>query len=150
MLSVEFETHLGGFHLRPSFTADDELVVLFGPSGAGKSLTLSALAGLLKPERGRIDLPEGTVFDSSRGIDLPPQLRNVGYVVQDLALFPHLPVAANLGFALGGWRTDERKARVSELVQLLNIQGLEDRLPRSISGGQQQRVALGRVLAALP
>jgi molybdate transport system ATP-binding protein len=86
MLSVEFETHLGSFHLRPSFTADDELVVLFGPSGAGKSLTLSALAGLLKPERGRIDLPDGTVFDSGRSIDLPPQLRNVGYVVQDLAL----------------------------------------------------------------
>jgi molybdate transport system ATP-binding protein len=150
MLSVEFETHLGNFHLQPAFTAGDDLIVLFGPSGAGKSLTLRALAGLLKPERGRIELPGGVVFDSGRRIDLPPQLRNVGYVVQDLALFPHLTVAANLGFALGAWRKTERNDRIAELVQLLNLQGLEDRLPRSISGGQQQRVALGRALAVRP
>jgi molybdate transport system ATP-binding protein len=150
MLGVDFEKRLGAFHLRPRFQAGDELVVLFGPSGSGKSLTLRAIAGLLRPERGRIDLPGGAAFDSTSGIDLPPQARNVGYVVQDLALFPHLTVAENLGFALSGWPRERRGGRVRELVDMLDLNGFEDRLPGAISGGQQQRVALGRALAAKP
>ncbi len=150
MLSVDFELRLGDFHLRPRFEATDELVVLLGPSGAGKSLTLRAIAGLLRPDAGHIDLPERTVFDAARGIDLPPQARNVGYVVQDLALFPHLSVAENIGFALSGWARSAGRDRVAELMTLLELEGLESRLPRSLSGGQQQRVALGRALAARP
>ncbi len=150
MLSIDFEKRLGNFDLRPSFAAEDELVVLFGPSGSGKSLTLRAIAGLLTPDRGRIELAHRVVFDFSAGVDVPPQARNVGYVVQELALFPHLSVRENLGFALDSWPKQSRQARVSELVDLLDLRGFEDRLPRSISGGQQQRVALGRALAARP
>jgi molybdate transport system ATP-binding protein len=148
--SDDFDKRLGDFHLRPAFDAEDELVVLLGPSGAGKSLTLRAIAGLLTPDRGRIELPDGPVFDAASRIDLPPQSRNVDYVVQDLALFPHLSVTANIGFGLAAWRRADREARVQELIELLGLQGLEQRLPGAISGGQQQRVALGRALAARP
>jgi molybdate transport system ATP-binding protein len=150
MLSVDFDKRLGDFHLRPRFTADSELVVLLGPSGSGKSLTLRAIAGLLRPDRGRIELPQGAVFDSETRVDATPQERNVGYVVQNLALFPHMTVAENIGFAIAAWPRAEREARLRELVELLGLQGLEQRLPRSISGGQQQRTALGRALAARP
>ena len=158
MLAVDFERRLGdpsagsgqGFVLRPSFEAEEELVVLLGPSGSGKSLTLRAIAGLLRPDRGRIELPSGVVFDSQRGLDLPPQARNVGYVVQDLALFPHLTVAENVAFGLHGWPRPAQRERIAELIDLLGLQGLESRLPSAISGGQQQRVALGRALAARP
>ena len=150
MLSVDFDVRLGDFRLAPRFAAADELVVLFGPSGSGKSLTLRTIAGLLRPERGCIELPGGVVFDSDKGIDLSPQRRNTGYVVQDLALFPHLTVAENLGFALAAWPGARRRERLDELLDLLGLRGLENRLPRSVSGGQQQRVALGRALAARP
>jgi molybdate transport system ATP-binding protein len=150
MLDLDFEKRLGDFQLRPSFRAENELVVLFGPSGSGKSLTLRAIAGLLTPDSGRIVLPSGIAFDSDRGANLPPQRRNVGYVVQDLALFPHLSVAENLAFGLEGWQKEAQRQRVAELVDLLGLTGLELRQPRQISGGQQQRVALGRALASRP
>jgi len=149
-LSVDFEKRLGDFHLRPRFDADEELIVLLGPSGSGKSLTLRAIAGLLRPDAGRIELPSGAVFDSRLGLDVPPQARSVGYVVQDLALFPHLSVAENIAFGLHGRPKQEQRERVRELVELLGLEGLERRLPRETSGGQQQRVALGRALAARP
>ncbi|HWO74181.1 MAG TPA: ABC transporter ATP-binding protein [Dehalococcoidia bacterium] len=150
MLAVDFEKRVGDFHLRPRFEAEDEFVVLLGPSGAGKTLTLRAIAGLFRPDRGRIELPGGVAFDSARGIDVPPQSRSLGYVVQGLALFPHLTVAENLAFALYRLPRREQQARVRELVELLGLEGLEGRLPAQISGGQQQRVALGRALAARP
>ena len=149
-LAVDFEKRLGSFHLRPHFEAADELIVLLGPSGSGKSQTLRAIAGLLRPDAGRIELPERVAFDASRGIDVAPQARNVGYVVQELALFPHLSVAENMGFALQTWSAAARRERLTELIELLGLDGLGERLPRSISGGQQQRVALGRALAARP
>jgi molybdate transport system ATP-binding protein len=150
VLSIDFQKRVGGFQLGPQFDADDEMVVLLGPSGSGKSLTLRAIAGLLRPDSGRIELPSGPVFDSAAGIDLPPQARSVGYVVQDLALFPHLSVAENIAFGLHGWPKQVQRDRVQELVELLGLEGLEARLPRETSGGQQQRVALGRALAARP
>ena len=150
MLAVAFEKRVGNFHLRPSFEADDEMVVLLGPSGSGKSLTLRAIAGLLTPDRGRIEVPDGVVFDSEHRVNLTPQRRNVGYVVQNLALFPHLSVAENIGFAIDAWPREERRQRVGELITMLGLDGLEARLPHQISGGQQQRVALGRALAAGP
>jgi molybdate transport system ATP-binding protein len=150
LLELDFEKRLGDFHLRPRFRAEDELVVLLGPSGSGKSLTLRAIAGLLRPDRGRIVLPDGVAFDAGTSVDRTPQARNVGYVVQDLALFPHLTVAENIAFALHAWPREERRQRVAELVELLALKGLEGRRPDAISGGQQQRVALGRALAARP
>ncbi len=150
MLSVSFEKRVGNFHLRPTFEADEEMVVLLGPSGSGKSLTLRAIAGLLTPDRGRIEVPDGVVFDSAQRVNLPPQRRNVGYVVQNLALFPHLTVADNIGFSIDAWSREARNQRIGELISLLGLEGLETRLPQQISGGQQQRVALGRALAARP
>ncbi|HEX5370644.1 MAG TPA: ABC transporter ATP-binding protein [Dehalococcoidia bacterium] len=150
MLSVSFEKRVGSFHLRPAFDADEEMVVLLGPSGSGKSLTLRAIAGLLTPDRGRIEVPDGVVFDSDQRVNVPPQRRNVGYVVQNLALFPHLTVADNIGFSIDAWPRDARAQRIGELISMLGLEGLESRLPNAISGGQQQRVALGRALAARP
>jgi ABC-type sulfate/molybdate transport systems ATPase subunit len=150
VLTVDFEKQVGSFRLAPRFDADDEMVVLLGPSGSGKSLTLRAIAGLLTPDRGRIEVPDGAVFDSEAGLNLPPQARNVGYVVQNLALFPHLTIEQNIAFALDAWPRPQREARVRELVELLGLAGLEQRLPRAISGGQQQRTALGRALAGRP
>jgi molybdate transport system ATP-binding protein len=151
MLRIDLDTRVGSFHLHPSFEAGDELVVLFGPSGCGKSLTLRAVAGLLRPDRGRIELPGGvTAFDASAGIELAPQARNVGYVVQELALFPHMTARQNIEFGIRSWPRQRRDGRVADLVALFSLGGLEERRPRQMSGGQQQRVALARALAAEP
>jgi molybdate transport system ATP-binding protein len=150
VLAVDFKKTVGSFELAPSFAAEQELVVLFGPSGSGKSLTLRTIAGLLRPDSGRIELPEQVVFSSEQGINVPARMRNVGYVVQNLALFPHLNVAENIAYPLAGWPKQMQRERVAELITLLGLDGLERRLPGAISGGQQQRVALGRALAARP
>ncbi len=151
MLRIDIDKRVGDFHLRPRFEAGNELVVLFGPSGCGKSMTLQAVAGLLTPDAGRIELPGGAVaFDAASGTNLPPQLRNVGYVVQELALFPHMTARQNIEFGIGGWTAARRGERVQHLVELLGLEGLEERRPRQMSGGQQQRVALARALAAEP
>lgn len=146
--TLEFaaRTALGPFTYEADFSASaNEIIVLYGHSGAGKSLTLQFIAGLLRPESGRIVLRGEPVFDSAAGINLSPQRRRVGYVVQELALFEHLSVAANIAFGIPG--DHDRDARVRELTALLDIQGLEDRRPRTLSGGQRQRVALARALA---
>jgi len=151
VLRVSLDTTVGTFHLQPQFHAANELVVLFGPSGCGKSLTLSAVAGLLRPSSGHIELPNGVVaFDSESGVNLRPQDRNVGYLVQDLALFLHMSVADNIGFAISRWPSQRRRDRVAHLIEQFSLQGLERRKPLEISGGQQQRVALARALAAEP
>jgi molybdate transport system ATP-binding protein len=151
MLDVNFEARKGSFRLQPQFTAGDELVVLMGASGSGKSLTLKAIAGLLTPDAGRIVLPDGTVaFDASAGVHLTPQRRGIGYVVQDLALFPHLTVRQNIEFALHGAGREATRQRVDDLVRMLGLEDTADRRPHAISGGQQQRVALARALARDP
>jgi molybdate transport system ATP-binding protein len=150
MLNVDFEKRLGEFHLRPRFAVGRELIVLFGHSGSGKSLTLAAIAGLLRPDRGTIAIDGAPVFDAARGIDVPPQRRGAGMVVQSYALFPHLSVRDNIAFGLHGRPAAERRARVAELVDLLSLHGLEQRRPHQISGGQAQRVALARALAPRP
>jgi molybdate transport system ATP-binding protein len=151
MLRVDIDTRVGSFPLHPSFETGDELAVLFGPSGSGKSLTLQSIAGLLTPEHGRIELPGGAIaFDADAGINLPPQHRNVGYVVQQLALFPHMSARENIEFGIASWPKEQRRAQSERLIALLNLQGLEDRRPSAMSGGQQQRVALARALAAEP
>ena len=133
------------FSFDAAFEADHEIVVLFGHSGAGKSVSLQFIAGLLTPDAGRIEIGGRTVFDSERRINLPPQARRVGYVVQDLALFRHLSVFDNVAFGIPPGR--DRRARVRELLELLGLAGCEDRKPDTLSGGQQQRVALARALA---
>lgn len=157
-LSVSLHQRLGDFQLAVDFQVPLGLIVLFGPSGAGKSLTLRNLAGLLRPERGHLAIDGHVLFDSEEVIDLPPQVRRVGYVPQHYALFPHLTVAENILFALPKaahsvrWKRKQadQNTRVTELLTILGLEGLERRYPSTLSGGQQQRVALARALAAEP
>lgn len=150
MLRVDIDRHLGAFHLRPVFEAEPELVVLFGPSGCGKSMTLRAIAGLDHPDRGRIEIGDRVVYDSASGTNVWPQDRGIGYVVQELALFPHMSANDNIAFSLDGWSREARQQRVADLVATLGLTGLEGRKPGQLSGGQQQRVALARALASEP
>ena len=158
MLSVNLHQRFGNFQLAVEFRVPLGLIVLFGASGAGKSLTLRGLAGLLHPKEGLVTIDGHLLFESTTNIDLPPQERRIGYVPQHYALFPHLTVAENVRFALPKrsdrvlWSKERanQQARVSELLAVLGLEGLERRYPATLSGGQQQRVALARALAAEP
>src|SRR5580704_4171230 len=125
----------------PGFT------ILFGASGAGKTTLLDCVSGLAQPDSGRMAVGDRVFFDGERGINLPVQRRGVGYVFQDLALFPHLSAAENIGYGLDG---QERKQRVDEILESFRIAHLRDRKPREISGGERQRVALARALVIDP
>ena len=144
MLEADFRARAGDFLLDVAFDARDEIVVLYGRSGSGKTLTLRTIAGLMRPSAGRIVVGGRTVFDSAAGVDLPPQRRRVGYVVQEPMLFPHLDVRQNV--LIGVERDAEAQARYGLLRELLSIEGLDARRPHELSGGQQQRVALARAL----
>src|SRR3954469_17343374 len=122
------------------------LLALLGPSGCGKTTLLRMIAGFETSDAGEIALA-GRILNSASQFVLPEQ-RRVGMVFQDFALFPHLNVAANVGFALK--RGDERKRRVAQLLELVGLEGLDARMPHQLSGGQRQRVALARALAADP
>ncbi len=126
------------------------VTVLFGPSGSGKTTVLRLLAGLERPDAGRITCGGTAWADAEKGRHLPPQARNLGFLSQAYDLFPHLSLAANLAYGLGGLSAAARTARVAELVALLGLEGLEDRHPAQLSGGQRQRAALGRTLARRP
>ena len=145
------------FALHARFESSQDRLVLFGPSGVGKTLTIQAIAGLLAPDQGHIRLGERVLLDTARGIDLPARQRRIGYVFQDYALFPHLSVARNIAFGLMPtlpWPTWQMNAairrRVDDMMQALDITGLQDRLPATLSGGQRQRVALARALIRQP
>ena len=143
-LRAQFEAHVGDFDLSVALDADDELVVLYGRSGSGKSLTLRAITGLLRPRSGRIEIGGRTVFDAAAGVDLPPQERRSGYVVQESTLFPHLDLRRNV--LIGLERDVDAPTRYEQLLRLLSIEGLDGRRPHQLSGGQQQRAALARAL----
>lgn len=126
---------------------EGEFVSVFGPSGAGKTTLLRMLAGLSRPDAGRIEVGGETWFDSAAGIDWPARRRRAGLVFQDYALFPNMTVRGNLEYALA---EGADRARVEALLQAVRLTGLADRRPDSLSGGQKQRVALARALAAGP
>jgi molybdate transport system ATP-binding protein len=126
------------------------ITVLFGPSGSGKTTILRMLAGLERPDAGRILCGDEVWADAGRGLHRPPQARRIGFLSQGYDLFPHLDVAANLAYGLPDLAPVERRARVADLLALLDLQGLEQRRPAQLSGGQRQRVALGRALAPRP
>lgn len=134
-LDVEFKVRTG------------ELLALSGPSGSGKTTLLRILAGLLRPEHGRIEVEGQCWLDTERGIDWPPQKRNVGLVFQDYALFPHFNVRQNLTYALEKGQTDDH---LQELITAMGLANLLDRKPETLSGGQRQRVALARALVRRP
>lgn len=124
-----------------------EILALLGPSGCGKTTVLRMIAGFEQPNRGTIQIGGQLVANSKRS--LPPEQRQVGMVFQHHALFPHLDVAANVGFGLRG-SAAARRARVHDLLELAGLSGMEQRMPHQLSGGQQQRVALARALAPSP
>jgi len=140
----------------PSFLLDLEvevppgITILFGPSGAGKSTLLDCIAGLTQPDAGRIAINGNLLFDSSKKLNVPPQHRQISYVFQSLALFPHMTAEANVAYGLPDLSEQERLARVSEILQMFRVEKLRGRRPREISGGEQQRVALARSLVTLP
>jgi molybdate transport system ATP-binding protein len=142
------------FRLDVSFVCEDDLNVVFGASGAGKSITLKAIAGLERPDEGRIAVNGRVLFDSAAGIDVPARARNVGYLFQDYALFPHLTVAENVAFAETAWwrRRPGRELarRVGDLLELFEISALASSYPWQLSGGQRQRVGLARALLRKP
>ncbi len=141
------------FALNSSFTVESPRLALFGPSGSGKTLTLLALAGLLRPDRGRIVVGGRILFDSEQGLWIPPRKRRVGVVFQDYALFPHLTVRQNVAFGLRRlpWPMPRQAARrVDEILESFGLAELAGSLPGDISGGQRQRTALARSVVTGP
>ncbi len=141
------------FRLKACFRSGARRLVLFGPSGSGKTLTLQAVAGLFRPDAGRVEVAERVLFDAAAGICVPARLRRIGYVPQDYALFPHLTVMRNTAFALigplGGLSAAAKRTAL-ELLERFEIGHLAARMPHELSGGQRQRAALARALAASP
>jgi molybdate transport system ATP-binding protein len=150
MLEVDVSLRQGSFHLDARFAADAPIVALFGRSGAGKSTVVNAIAGIAAPDRGRIVVAGRTLYDSSAGVDLPPERRRVGFVFQDALLFPHLTVRANLAYGERLTPPLERYVDRAQVVALLDLARLLDRRPANLSGGERQRVAIGRALLASP
>lgn len=138
------------FELDVTLAVAEGFTILFGPSGAGKSTLLDCIAGLLRPDRGRIHINERVVFDSDAKTDTAPAKRSVGYVFQRPALFPNLNVEKNLSYGLMNLPPSERNEKVDEILNCFRISELRRRLPKEISGGEQQRVALARSLVTEP
>lgn len=150
-LRVDIQKRLGDFRLNVQFETQGGVLGLLGASGCGKSMTLKCIAGVERPDRGTIVLDGETLFDSERGIDLPPQKRRVGYLFQSYALFPNMTVRQNI---LCGLRRErdraKREAELEKALRLCRLEGLEDYRPHQLSGGQQQRTALARILVSDP
>ena len=139
-----------GLRLDVALTLGAECGVVFGPSGAGKTSLLRLVAGLDRPESGRLRLGDAVLFDAARRIDLPLRARRVGMIFQDDLLFPHLDAAANIGFGLRGWPRGQAEARLAEVAALCGVEHLLGRRPATLSGGERQRVGLARALAPRP
>ncbi|HTK80186.1 MAG TPA: molybdenum ABC transporter ATP-binding protein [Rhizomicrobium sp.] len=149
-IDIEVRHAFGDFALHANFQVGTGLTALFGPSGSGKTTTINAIAGLLRPEYGRIVLNGRTVFDSNAGIFVPSRDRRVAYVFQEARLFPHMTVETNLRF---GWRRAPSRLtepEIHRIVELLGLESLLARRPRNLSGGERSRVALGRALLSSP
>lgn len=150
MLDVSLRHRLGAFTLDVQFRAPPGVTVLFGRSGSGKTSIVSAVAGLLMPDEGRIVAEERVLLDTAAGVRLKPHRRRLGYIFQEGRLFPHLTVRQNLGY--GAWFAPKGAARadLAQVVDLLGIGALLERRPAALSGGEKQRVAIGRALLAAP
>lgn len=149
-LSVAIEKRLAEFTLAVEFAAGDRPLSILGASGAGKTMLLRCIAGLEKPERGRMVLNDRVLFDSESGVNLPARERGVGLLFQNYALFPHRSVRENVGFGMADLADAQREERMRELGAQMRIDALGERYPRELSGGEQQRVALARALATRP
>jgi molybdate transport system ATP-binding protein len=150
IIAVDVQRAVGSFHLSVAFAAPAGITALFGPSGSGKTLTLRCIAGLLKPDRGRVTLGDRVLYDGGARVDLPTRDRRIGYVFQHYALFPHLNAEANIAYGLHNLSSIDRGTRVKELLEMVGLADFAERFPHQLSGGQQQRVALARALAPAP
>jgi molybdate transport system ATP-binding protein len=147
---VAVEKALGAFTLAADFTSSGRLTALFGRSGSGKTTLVNLIAGLARPDRGRISVDELVLFDDVAGVDLPAHRRRVGYVFQEGRLFPHMTVRSNLLYGRRRSPATDHFASLDVIVDLLGIGGLLDRRPANLSGGEKQRVAIGRALLSSP
>ena len=151
MLEVDVRRAFPGFRLDLRFTAGPgHITALFGRSGSGKTTLVNMLAGLERPDDGRIALNGRVLFDAAAGIDVPPERRRLGYVFQDDRLFPHLNVQRNLTYGLPLVPPEERRVDYDQVVELLGLRPLLLRWPRRLSGGEKQRVQIGRALLTSP
>ena len=146
MIALDFSLSQGSFELVVREQSNARVTALFGPSGAGKTTILDAIAGLRTPSAGTIDVRGRTIFSAASRIDLPPHDRHVGYVTQDVALFPHMNVRRNVLYG----RRDGQKLALATVASMLEIEGLLDRSVPQLSGGERQRVALARALMSAP
>jgi molybdate transport system ATP-binding protein len=153
-LTVQVRTSFSGagqpFCLDVAFAARAGFTILFGASGSGKTTLLDCIAGLRTPDSGRITVGVTTLFDPAARVDVPPNRRGVGYLLQSLALFPHLTVQQNVRYGLADLSSTEREARAQHLLDLFRIGHLAQRRPAELSGGERQRVALARTLVSQP
>jgi molybdate transport system ATP-binding protein len=151
LLSVKVTKQRGDFKLQLQFSNPQPgVIALFGRSGCGKSTAVNLLAGLLKPDSGRIQMGDTVLFDDQRHIDVPPEQRQIGYVFQNPRLFPHYSVNGNLHYGRTRSRSTANHFQFDRIVSLLGLENLLNRQPRQLSGGEQQRVAFGRALLSQP
>ena len=148
-ITVDIEKNFKGFQLRAAFDSNTSSTGILGASGSGKSMTLRCIAGIERPDRGRIVINGRTVFDSEKKINLRPQERRIGYLFQNYALFPTMSVKDNIGCGFRGAKAG-RESAISDYIKRYHLEGLENRLPSQLSGGQQQRVALARMMIGEP
>ena len=149
-LTVDIENTVGDFRLTATFATTGTVTALFGRSGAGKTTLVNAIAGLIRPDRGRIALDDAVLFDAAERINVPVHRRGIGYVFQEGRLFPHLSVRSNLLYGRRFASARDRWGSLDEVAGLLGIDALLDRRPADLSGGEKQRVAIGRALLASP
>ena len=149
-LALARDARDGLFAIEARIATQATIVALSGPSGAGKTTVLKMIAGLMKPDRGHLRIGDVTLYDSARGIDLPPHRRRIGFVFQDSRLFPHLSVEKNLAYGRAMNRLPHDPAHAAHVIALLDIAALRGRSTAELSGGEQQRVAIGRALLAKP
>jgi molybdate transport system ATP-binding protein len=154
MIELEIKARRGNFHLDIACRFAAPWTVIFGPSGAGKSTLLRLIAGLDKPDHGRISVHGRYVTDAEIGLNLPPGTqpghRGAGMVSQQPALFPHMSVTANVTYGIANLSSEARQQKVKAMLELVGAVHLTDRMPRALSGGEAQRVALARALAPMP
>lgn len=150
MLDIRITKKLWHFDLELNAKINNQILVLWGPSGAGKTTILHCLAGLLKPDRGFVKLNDRYLFSSDEKINVPTRLRNVGYLFQDYALFPHMTVKQNVLYGLKGKSPSGTGLDVADLLKSFGVGHLVDRYPGQLSGGEKQRVALARALVVRP